>query len=148
MRHIQLLSVAILYAACASTVAHAADACGSTFVDALEACEPSVCQFEHPIMAGQIMENRVLGLENGACHYIQKMPNGGQMECYWSEDDRKAVANYMRKMAQADTVGASANTDLETGQTTSSHRLDGEPVVNPIAQAMANGQCKISGYGQ
>ena len=113
------------------------------FPDKLDACESFSCEFEHPF-TGEMMEKEVVGLVNGKCQYTEEMPNNGRMDCEYSESLRKAVAQYYRDVASAESVGTSAKIGSEGTETT--YTIDGQEVENPLQEAMDSGACTISGY--
>lgn len=88
----------------------------------LEACEAYTCDFKHPI-TGEMMTRKIIGLENDKCQYTEEMPNGGNMTCNFTEPSRMAVAQLHK---EADSTDSEAN---------------------PLAEAISNGECVISGYG-
>ena len=115
------------------------------FPDKLDACEPFSCEFEHPF-TGEMMEKEVTGLVNGKCQYTEEMPNNGRMDCEYTESMRKAVAQYYRDVAAAESTGTSVSADLGSGDVETTYTIDGKEVENPLQEAMTNGQCTISGY--
>ncbi|MCK4670504.1 MAG: hypothetical protein KAT43_04835 [Nanoarchaeota archaeon] len=115
------------------------------FPNKLDACEAFSCEFEHPF-TGEMMEKKIVGLVNGKCQYTEEMPNNGRMDCEYSESLRKAVAQYHRDVAAAESAGTSAKIDIGSGETETTYTIDGEEVENPFQEAMDTGACTISGY--
>ena len=115
------------------------------FPDKLETCEPFSCKFEHPF-TGEMMEKKIVGLVNGKCQYTEEMPNNGRMDCEYSESLRKAVAQYHRDIAAAESAGTSVKADLGSGETETTYTIDGQEVENPLQEAVDSGACTISGY--
>lgn len=115
------------------------------FPNKLDACEPFSCEFEHPF-TGEMMEKKITGLSNGKCKYTEEMPNNGRMDCEYSESLRKAVAQYHRDLATAESAGTSVKADLGNGETETTYTIDGQEVENPLQEAMDSGACTISGY--
>ena len=121
-----------------------ADGCDA-FPDKLDLCESFLCEFEHPF-TGEIMEKKIIGLVSDKCQYTEEMPNNGRMNCEYSESLRKAIAQYHRDLAIAESAGTSIEADLGSGDTETTYTIDGKEVENPLQEAMDTGQCVISGY--
>lgn len=130
-----------------SIPAQAADC--SRFADFLDTCTPHICEFQHPF-TGDSMQRTILGPQvgpNGAtCSYTEQMPNNGRMNCNFDSQTRQDTANYHRSLANADSFGAT-NTSRPDGSSQTSHRVDEQPVTNPMQHALSSGQCKVEGYG-
>ena len=90
------------------------------------------------------MVREIFGIVDGKCNYVEEMPNNGTMECNYSESMRKAVAQYHRDLAAAE----SAETEIQVGEeeTKITYTIDGVEVENPLQEALDSGQCVISGY--
>lgn len=116
-----------------------------TFEDQLSSCTKYKTTFVHPFIK-ETLQKEILGLVAGKCDYVEQMPNGGKMECKYSESERKAVAQYYRDVAAAESVGTSLNADLGSGKQKTMYTIDGKVVENPLQVAMDNGICVISGY--
>jgi hypothetical protein len=116
-----------------------------SFPDKLLTCTKYKCQFLHPF-TGENMTKEILGIINRECNYVEQMPNNGKMECNYTESVRKAVAQYYKDAAKAESVGTSVQADLGSGDTQTTYTIDGKQVENPLQEAMTNGQCVISGY--
>jgi hypothetical protein len=121
----------------------------ANFADKLEKCEPYKYQFKHPF-TGTMMERQIVGEVNGRCLYIEQMPNGGKMECQYSESQRKSVAKSYRDMHSA--MSSGSNEEISIHGTlkgiTAKAKLNGKDVKNPLQEALDCGDCVISGYGQ
>ena len=115
------------------------------FPNKLDACEAFSCEFEHPF-TGEMMEKKIIGLVNSKCQYTEEMPNNGRMNCEYSESLRKAVAQYHRDFAAAESAGTSVKADLGSGEVETKYTIDGKEVENPLQEAMDTGACTISGY--
>jgi hypothetical protein len=115
------------------------------FPDKLDGCEVFSCEFEH-LFNGEMMEKKVVGLFDGKCKYTEEMPNNGTMACEYSESLRRAVAQYHRDVASAESLGISVQGDLFGGEVEAIYTIDGEEVENPLAEALETGACIISGY--
>ena len=115
------------------------------FPNKLDACESFSCEFEHPF-TGEMMEKKIVGLVNGKCQYTEEMPNNGRMDCGYSESLRKAVAQYHRDIAAAESAGTQAKIDIVSGEVETKYTIDGKEVENPLQEAMDTGACTISGY--
>lgn len=115
------------------------------FADKLSSCTKYKTTFKHPF-TGETLEKEILGIVNGKCDYIEQMPNGGKMECKYSESERMAVAQYYKDVATAESVGTSLNSDLGSGKTKTTYTINGKVVDNPLQEATNSGVCIISGY--
>ena len=113
------------------------------FPNKLDLCESFSCKFKHPF-TGEITEKKIIGLVNGKCKYIEEMPNNGKMDCEYSESLRKAVAQYHRDLAIAESAGTSVKADKGNGDIKITYTIDGKEVENPFQEAIAIGQCVIS----
>ncbi len=78
----------------------------------LESCEVYTQKFIHPF-TGESLERKIEGLVDGKCLYIEEMPNGGKMECMYSVESRKAVAQYYRNLANAQSFGTNPELHLD-----------------------------------
>ena len=117
------------------------------FLARLETCTPYKCTFVHPF-TGQRMEKRIVEYKNKKCAYTEQMPNGGKMECAYTDSLRKAVAKYYSDLEAAQAAGKSTGETVHIapgGKTR--YTIDGKEVENPLQTALDSGQCKISGYG-
>ena len=96
------------------------------------------------------MERSIVGLKDGKCIYIEQMPNGGEMDCAYTDSARKAVVKYYKDMEAAAVAGESqgVNVTIKDGKTETKYTIDGKQVGNPLQEAVNNGQCVISGYGE
>lgn len=121
-----------------------ADNC-DIFPDKLSSCEKYRCQFAHEF-TGETLEKEILGIINGKCDYVEQMPNGGKMECKYTESARKAIAQYYKDVAAAESVGMQVNINLRSGEQKSTYTIDDKKVENPLEEAMNNGTCVLSGY--
>ena len=117
----------------------------SAFPSKLHTCDAFSCTFKHPF-TGELVERKIIGLENGTCQYSEEMPNNGQMNCAYPEDMRKAVAQYYADIAPTKSTSTSIKIDLQSGQAKTTYTIDGKEVNNPLQEALNNGQCTISGY--
>lgn len=111
----------------------------------LESCQACTQKFTHPF-TGESLEKRIEGIIDGECLYIEEMPNKGKMECRYSEESRKAVAQYYRDLAGAESFGTKANTSAGTGKSEITYTIDGKEVKNPLQECMNDGTCVVSGY--
>lgn len=115
------------------------------FAEKLNSCTKYKTTFKHPL-TGETLGKEILGVVNGKCNYVEQMPNGGKMECKYSESERVAVARYYKDVATAESVGTSLNADLGSGKQKTTYTINGKVVDNPFQEAMNNGICVISGY--
>ncbi|MCK5475673.1 MAG: hypothetical protein KAI71_03780 [Candidatus Pacebacteria bacterium] len=115
------------------------------FPDKLDLCEPFSYKFKHPF-TGEMMERKIVGMVNDKCQYTEEMPNNGKMYCEYSEDMRKAIAQYHRDTTIAKSIGTSIEADLGSEEIKITYTIDGKEVENPLQEALDNKQCVISGY--
>ena len=113
--------------------------------DKLESCEVYAQGFTHPF-TGDLMGKNIAGLTDGKCLYIEDMPRGGKMECRYSEESRKAVAQFYRDTASAKSSGTQARISLSDGKQELKYTIDGKEVKNPLQESLNNGTCVVSGY--
>ena len=83
-----------------------ATAFSDIFVNSLNSCTKYKTQFTHPL-TGDNLTREIVGIVNGKCNYIEQMPNGGIMECKYTENNRKAVAQYYQDLSVAESAGTS-----------------------------------------
>jgi hypothetical protein len=113
----------------------------------LESCAPYACTFTHPITGAQL-QRKIVGLIDGACVTSEAMPGKRTMQCALPPDMRKAVATFFRKTQAAETAGKVVGGSLTlgaSGKAEATSTVDGQPVANPLQQALAAGACKIGG---
>ena len=115
------------------------------FPDMLSSCKKYKCQFIHPL-TGENMKREILGIIDGKCVYLEEMPNGGQMECKYTESFGKVIAQYYRDSFAAESMEFSININLGSGELTSTYIIDGKEVENPLQEALDSGVCVVSGY--
>ncbi len=115
------------------------------FADKLNSCTKYKTTFKHPL-TGETLEKEVLGIVSGKCDYVEQMPNGGKMECKYSESERIAVAQYYKDAASAESAGTSVNANLGSGEQKTTYTINGKVVDNPLQEAMNTRVCVISGY--
>ncbi len=115
------------------------------FADKLSSCAKYKTTFKHPL-TGDMLEKEILGVIGGKCNYVEQMPNGGKMECKYSESERIVVAQYYKDVASAESVGTSFSVDLGSGEQKATYTINGKVVDNPLQEAMTSGACVISGY--
>ena len=114
------------------------------FADKLSSCTKYKATFKHPF-TGDMLEKEILGVIGGKCNYVEQMPNGGKMECKYSESERVVVAQYYKDVASAESVGTSFSADLGSGEQKATYTINGKVVDNPLQEAMTSGACVISG---
>ena len=115
--------------------------------DKLNSCTKYSTTFKHPF-TGEMLGKEILGIVDGKCVYVEQMPNGGKMECKYTQSERKAVAQFYKDVASAKTVTThssikfSSSSDT-TSDTTSETTLDGKKVESP-AQGFMKKDCNFS----
>ena len=117
------------------------------FAEKLSSCIKYKITFKH-LLTKEILEKEILGIINGKCNYVEQTPNGGKMECKYSESERMAVAQLYKDMAEAVLSGKDWNirVRLENGESKSTYTMNGKVIDNPLQEVMNNGSCVISGY--
>jgi len=95
----------------------------------LERGEPYVQRFKH-FMTGDILERRIIGVEDGNLLYIEEMPGGFRLECRYSPESVKTVAQYYRDCANAG--------GEPSGKT---YIINGKEVENPLQECINIGEC-------
>lgn len=113
------------------------------FEEKLSTCTPTKESFQHEL-TGETMEKEIVGEVDGKCLYVEQMPNGGKMECHYTESERRAIAQYYLDVKAAESTTAHVKTDGTN--TTTEYSIDGKVVENPLAEAVTNGTCVVSGY--
>lgn len=117
----------------------------------LDSCSAYTCQFTHPF-TGTPMKRTIIGVKEGKCMYTEEMPNGGRMDCAYTESMRKAIAKQFREIDRAQaggkSVGFRSTVDTKTGTQKSLTVIDGKESENPLQAALETKQCKISGYDE
>ena len=115
-----------------------------TFPDKLNSCTKYKTKFVHPL-TGETLEKEILGIINGKCNYVEQMPNGGKMECKFTESIRIAAVKYYKDVAAAESAETSVM-NLGSGEQKTTSTIDGKVVENPLQEALNSGICVISGY--
>lgn len=117
-----------------------------TFSEKLEKGEPYSGKFMHPF-TGEMMEKEIVGMtDDGKCLYIEEMPNGGKMECRFSPESRKAVAQYYEDIAKSQSFGFDVTISPDDEKQSNKYTINGKEVENPLQECLSNGECVISGY--
>lgn len=119
------------------------------FANKLSSCTKYKITFKHPL-TGDLLEKEILGIIDGKCNYVEQMPNGGKLECKYSENERVIVAQYYKDVYTAESTATetsiSVSIDFASGKTNTEYTINGKVMDNPIQEAMNNGVCIISGY--
>lgn len=113
----------------------------------LEHCKEFKQEFIHPF-TGEPTERNVMGIVEEKCVYKEEMPNNGEMNCKYTEEVRKVVAQQYRDIVDAQIIQARMELTESDGEAKmkSTYTLDGKEVDDPLSQAMNDGTCVISGY--
>lgn len=112
------------------------------FPNKLATCTPFTCKFPHPL-TGEQMERKIAGIIEGKCNYIEQMPNGGSMECNYTDDLRARLIVSFKEFASTGNASFSIKSDLTTTTTTSTVN----DKADPAQEALDLKQCIITGYG-
>lgn len=115
------------------------------FPNMLTSCTKYKCQFIHQLTE-ETMEREILGIIDGQCNYVEQMPDGGKMECKYTESLRKIIAQYYKDIAVAESFESETNIDLGSDEQKTTYTIDGKVVKNPLQEAINNGSCIIIGY--
>lgn len=115
------------------------------FVNNLSSCKAYKTNFIHPF-TGETMDKEIFGIVDAKCKYIEQMPNGGQMECKYTESERIAVAKYYLDIAKASSSETEVSFSLNKGSVKNTYTINGKIVENPLQEALNNGACVIYGY--
>ena len=115
------------------------------FSNNLASCKAYKTNFVHPF-TGETMNKEIFGIVDGKCKYIEQMPNGGQMECKYTESERLAIAKYYLDIAKESSTKIKISFGLTQGSVKSTYIVNGKAVSNPLQEALNNGACVVSGY--
>jgi len=115
------------------------------FPDKLSLCSKYKCNFIHPLTK-ETMEREIVGVIEKKCRYIEQMPNGGKMECNYTESVRKVAAQYYEIALAAESTEVSMEANLVSGEKKTIYKIDGKEVENPLETFLTDGTCVISGY--
>jgi len=113
--------------------------------DKLSSCTPYKITLKHPF-TGEMIVREILGIVNGKCGYAEEMPDDGKMECKYTENERKAVAQYYKDLSIEGPAVTSVNINMGSGDQKTTYTVNGKVVNNPLQEAMDSGVCIISGY--
>lgn len=106
------------------------------YASKLASCSPYTCTFTHPI-TGARLQRKIIGLVGEKCRTVEAVPGQRTLTCDFPPETRKAVATFFKEIQAAETAGK------EIGGTSSTTTVEGQPVVNPLQQALAAGVCEI-----
>ena len=115
------------------------------FTDKLSSCTKYKTTFKHPLTE-ETLEKEILGIISDKCNYVEQMPNGGKMECKYSESERMAATQYYEDIASVESAGTNINANLGSGELKTTYTINGKVVDNPLQEALNTGVCVISGY--
>jgi hypothetical protein len=115
------------------------------FSNNLASCKAYKTNFVHPF-TGETMNKEIFGIVDGKCKYIEQMPNGGQMECKYTESERVAIAKYYLDIAKESSTKIKISFGLTQGSVKSTYTVNGKEVSNPLQEALNNGACMVSGH--
>lgn len=115
------------------------------FAESLRTCTKYQDTFRH-FFTGGMMNREILGIIDGKCRYIEEMPNDGQMECNYSEEDRLIAAAAHKEFAETGSARAEIGGTTATGESQAESTIGNERRENPLQEFLDNGVCVISGY--
>jgi hypothetical protein len=82
------------------------------FAAALEECKPATQEMPHPLMPNVMIKHTVTGEKDGKCAYTQSMPGNMSMECAFTPETRKGMADQLRWMAKDSRVSGSTKAPM------------------------------------
>ncbi|GEM_PF-5064413 len=108
----------------------------------IQNCTEIVQEFIHP-WTGEKLSRSITGMENGTCHYIVEMPQGGKMECRFPSDRLDDIAYYFNNSSLFEKAQTEISTSVVDGKTVNKTRffIDGKEIVNPMQESLDNGEC-------
>lgn len=115
------------------------------FAENLISCTEYKTTFKH-LLTEEMLEKEIIGLVDGKCFYVEQMPNGGKMECKYTESERAVAAQYYIDVALAESTDSQTDIDLETGEQKKTYKINDKVVDNPLEELTNTGVCVISGY--
>jgi len=117
------------------------------FPDMLESCTTYTCSFTHPL-TGEKKDRIIAGIVNDKCSYEEQMPNGGIMNCSYTEEMRKVVAQFYRDTGNSASISAEVkvDTDEEKNDIETTYTLNGKLLKNPVQEALETEECVITSY--
>ena len=144
-KHIKEMVVAFLFLSTAVFAADFDQYLDVEFINKLEDCQPYKKRFKHPLTR-EILLREIIGEEEGKCYYTEEMPNGGKMECRYSLEQRKVVAQYYKYWLSDRAEETSISIKIPQGESKTIYKLDGKEVANPLQECLNSGACVVSGY--
>ncbi len=123
-----------------------ADACKEkemrVLADHIRECSEIMQEFIHPWTGNKLMR-AITGMENGTCHYIVQLPQGGKMECRFPPNRLDDIAYYFENSTRFEKAQIKISTTLVDGKEVTKTRyfIDGEEVINPMQESLDNGEC-------
>lgn len=121
--------------------------CGE-FSKKIKSCVPFTCKFQHPLSA-DTMEREIIGLVDDKCVYSEKIPNGGRVDCNYTEDVRLAVSEYYKDLESVGTFTSNLAEKFKSEEEKmlkNTYTIGEKEVMNPLQEASELGQCVVSGY--
>ena len=113
----------------------------------IETCSLLEQEFEHPFTGDSLLRS-VKGFEGDECHYIEELPGGGRMECFYARDKIPLIADFYLHPNRFEGAKIESHTEFVDDQpvTTTLYIVDGEVVFHPLGDSMENGECEVLGY--
>ncbi|MBP7843017.1 hypothetical protein KA017_03355 [Candidatus Woesebacteria bacterium] len=113
----------------------------------ITSCTPTKLEFTH-IFDGKKYIKEIVGRQEDKCYYTESMPNNGKLDCYFSDQQTQAIAEYTNKLVETTTIESATHVDLGPDESSSQtvEKLDGVEVINPWNTALQDGSCVVSGY--
>ncbi len=113
----------------------------------IETCSLLEQKYEHPFTGDSLLRS-IRGFEGDECHYIEELPGGGRMECFYPRDKIPAIADFYLHPTRFEGAKIESHTEFVDDQpvTTTRYIVDGEVIFHPLGESMENGECKVLGY--
>ena len=112
----------------------------------IKKCEPCECSYFAP--GGKTINQKIIGLEDNKCHYLQEIPGVFTMDCKFSQATVDAIVNYGALLAEADKDGKKVNHSFKfstkDGESYSKVNVDGQTIEDPWQAAINSGECVTS----
>lgn len=139
------LFVILLIAAAIITFFIFDDSCRS-YPAKLKVCQEFACKYEHPFDSiDEMMEKKILGFEGDLCLTTEEVagPTERLMVCRLTEEDRKAMAEYLSLLQNGKVRSLEMSFDTKTGDSHSFIEINGKKMEDPLQKALNSGACNI-----
>lgn len=110
------------------------------FIDILEKCAPYTGVYEHPFLEFEA-KRTIIGLSGGVCDYEETMPGDTLLKCAYSDESRRKLVDYYRKLNDASSYKQNARAPIG-GDVESEVLLDEKQVQDPTTEII-NKECEV-----